>query len=131
MKYWNRLKHWVLPLMENSIRDFLSWGWLRRWFYRHPGHAEVWNLDSTLTSFILPRLKEWAKSEGMSGRFYYEHEKMGENEVWIEWEKVKNHMVEAFRLLSFDLSLEEEEEKREFVNEGLQLFARYYEGLWT
>ena len=130
MKYWNQLKYWLLPSWENSIRDFISCGWLRRWFYRHPGHAETWGTE-TLSTFIHARLAVWAEADdGIPGKFFYENPGLDDENLGIEWENVKSHIVETFRLLASDLSLEEKEEKQEYIDEGLALFAKYYEGLW-
>jgi hypothetical protein len=131
MKFWNRLKYFTLPLWENRIRDFISCGWLRRWFYKHPGHAETWGTE-TLSTFIHSRLAVWAEADdGIDDKFFCENPDLDDENLWIEWGKVKSHMVEAFRLLSSDLSLDEKDEKQEYIDDGLQLFARYYEGLWT
>jgi hypothetical protein len=85
-------------------------------------YTETWNLDNTITMFVLPRLK--AFSETLHGYPYSLTEK--------KWEKILKKMILAFELMAEgDNFGEEDYKKRQIdINKGLKLFAKYYQGLW-
>lgn len=84
--------------------------------------TEVWNLDYSISSFILPRLKVFRK-------IHHGHpSNLSEN----EWEEYLDKMILAFELnLSYeDLASDDLEEKESEIKEGLALFAEYFNQLW-
>ena len=113
---------------------------------------ETWNLDITFAKYIIPRLKKFKKlNNGYPGR-----EEMDTPE---KWDKALDKMIQAFEYVvnEFDWwtnnskygcldteskyddkyvakinkSYFDEEKRRQVViNEGLQLFAKYYIDLW-
>ncbi len=77
---------------------------------------DLWNLDMTITEFILPRLKEYKEIFGKSNE---------------DWDKKLGIMIDAFELLSHkgDVVCYSEEESKK-ITKGLNCFAKYYQGLW-
>ena len=83
--------------------------------------TELWNLDKTITDFVLPRLRAFAKNiHGYPACF-----EDGGN----EWEEILTKMLKSFELLSRDFFASDEEQK--LIDEGLELFAKYYGSLWN
>jgi hypothetical protein len=86
--------------------------------------TETWNLDYTIASFILPRLK----------RFKQVANCYPGNMTLEEWEDILDKMIDAFefKVKEDDESwtLEEEKAVSDRVQEGLDLFAKYYFCLW-
>lgn len=92
--------------------------------------SELWNLDSTIVGFILPRLKafrdvgfgypssvetmeEWTKilDKMIKGFEYYLDEKLGEDKKLSAKDNLINH--------------------NKIVEEGLDLFCKYFYNLWS
>jgi len=84
--------------------------------------SETWCLASTITRFILPRLKRFKDIT-----IAYP----GEIETPEDWNNIVEKMIVAFELvLSDDASwMWSEEEKKQF-EEGMDLFKKWYLGLW-
>lgn len=85
--------------------------------------SETWNLDYTIAKFILPRLKRFKLlANGYPAEF----------DNIDEWYEIIDKMIEAFEcILSddyYDLRYTEEFEAK--INEGLDLFRKYYRNLW-
>lgn len=90
--------------------------------------SETWSLDSTITNFILPRLKCFKDNHcGYPGSLTDE-----------KWNDILNKMVMAFEYLNDEklgvdnnLSYKEcNEERDKVINRGLRLFCKYYSALW-
>lgn len=124
--------------------------WLKQQgLYVNP--KETWNLDITFAKYIIPRLKKFKNlNNGYPGR-----EEMDTPE---KWDEALDKMIQAFEYVvnEFDWwtnnskycldteskyddkyvakinkSYFDEEKRRQVViNEGLQLFAKYYIDLW-
>lgn len=86
--------------------------------------TETWNLDYTIASFILPRLK----------RFKQVVNCYPDDITFEEWQNVLDKMIYAFelRVKEDDESWTLEEEKANYkkIREGLNLFTKYYFSLW-
>lgn len=84
--------------------------------------SETWALDSTIAKFILPRLTEFRECTcGYPGFM----------DSADEWHDVLNKMIDAFELLAKDdKPIVWPEDEREVIDEGLKLFAEYFESLW-
>lgn len=100
---------------------------------------EMWNLDITISKFILPRLKR-----------HFEINKSvpyGVDEA--EWEEIKKKMIIAFEYFAipgkgiFGIDPDEEnceiaraynlkkyEKQEKDINEGFELFAKFFHMLW-
>lgn len=118
---------------------------------------ELWGLNSSITKYVYPRIKEFARWQGEHGvgtPMEFEHNP-------AEWLNVLNKMTRAFHLLAaedylFGLDPDEENpfayrknfntddeyhaglqlwrarhaEHEKEIEEGLTLFTKYYRGLW-
>lgn len=76
--------------------------------------TELWNLHVTIASFIVPRLKA----------FKEESPCIPGNVTVAEWESDCDKMIEVFQ------SVIDGTDKYEEVQEGLELFKKYFLGLW-
>jgi hypothetical protein len=85
---------------------------------------ELWNLDYTITEFVLPRLIAFRKMKKMARPFGFKSVN--------EWNKALDKMIVAFQLVKEETSgldmLTNEQVKR--INEGLGLFAKHFRSLW-
>ena len=90
--------------------------------------SELWSLDHTITSFILPRLKRF--KEITCGYPSDMSEK--------EWNDKLEKMITAFEYLeNEDLGVDDTKSgidrcavREKVVNEGLELFIKHYNSLW-
>ena len=124
----------------------------KKWLKRQESYVnpkETWNLDVTFARYIIPRLKKFKElSNGYPG-----DEEMDTPE---KWDDALDKMIQAFEYVIdydsywigdpkydyFSLSYEEGREETienlraedirrlAAINEGLQLFAKYYMSLW-
>lgn len=95
---------------------------------------ECWNLDMTLSALILPRLIHFRDNHcGAPGCLFECDEKgniLNEEEGRQKWEKILDKMIWAFYLYISVDSLYWTEEQKQQINEGLKLFAEYFQSLW-
>ena len=77
--------------------------------------SELWSLDCTIASFILPRLKVFHNA--------YVEDPDSQKDMQL--------MIQAFELLATGVDYSYDGEQYATVQKGLQLFARYLPGLWT
>lgn len=125
--------------------------WLKKQdLYVNP--KETWSLDITLAKYIIPRLKKFKELEnGYPGR--------GEMDTPEKWDKALDKMIQAFEYVidldeywiddprydytdimfgknkEFYEKIKENKRSEDIrrlaaINEGLQLFAKYYMSLW-
>lgn len=88
--------------------------------------AEIWNLDETIARFILPRLT------------YYKdiHTGYPQDCSCEQFEKYLDKMIYAFLYIAsrkhYDLSFDINKRKQQLekVQEGLDLFSKYFMSLW-
>lgn len=82
--------------------------------------TETWNLDYSITMFILPRLKYFAKNIVSYP-----------NDLTLKkWKKILNKMIYAFEEYSKDDWLGNKEKSKK-INKGLDLFRKYFMDLWS
>jgi len=82
--------------------------------------TETWNLDHSITMFILPRLKYFAKNIVSYP-----------NDLTLKkWKKILNKMIYAFEKYSEDDWFGNKEESKK-INDGLDLFREYFMSLWS
>ena len=111
MNWFNRLRH---KLWKRSLRFF----WQR--VIRGWDDGETFSLDYSLSKLIAPRLKRFAEL-----RYGYPSD-MSEG----EWQRDLDKMVEAFEFSASEkrwLASPEEYDKHQ---EGIELFAKNFFGLW-
>lgn len=93
---------------------------------------ECWNLDMTLAALILPRLIHFRDNHsGTPGSvFKYDEEGniLNEEEGHKKWEEIIDKMIWAFYLYIKEEDCNEENNKQ--IDEGLELFAKYFRTLW-
>ena len=90
--------------------------------------SEVWSLEGTITSFILPRLKRFKEIT-----YSYPSDISAK-----EWNNKLEKMITAFEYLeNEDLGLDDTKSgidrwaaREKVINEGLELFIKYYNSLW-
>ena len=82
-------------------------------------YKDTWNLDYYIAKFILPRLKLFKK---VTMGFPCDLKSIN------EWYDILDKMIAAFMILSTDEINTQDEQK--IVNEGLDLFRKYYQDLW-
>ena len=95
---------------------------------------ECWNLDATLSALILPRLIRFRDNHCGTPGCLFEYDEKGnilnEEEECQKWEKILDKMIWAFYLYISVGSLYWTEEQKQQINEGLKLFAEYFQSLW-
>jgi hypothetical protein len=102
---------YCLPLYKREFRYYwqrLTRGW---------DDSELWNLDATISEFVIPRLKRF--KEYQHGYPSYMTEE--------EWDGILDQMILAFENNLEDFPTREQDKQAE---EGLALFAKYYVHLW-
>lgn len=94
---------------------------------------ETWNLDIVIAKYIVPRLKLFKKlNNGYPGK--------DEMDTSEKWDEALDKMIRTFELLAIDNGIygldihdsyfkEKFKEKQKYTQEGLQLFAKWYEWL--
>lgn len=88
--------------------------------YNKFSNKELWNLDHTIATFILPRLIKFRETnQGHPGIF----------ESQEQWNEVLDKMILAFKkiLEEFDTV---DITNEDGIEEGLELFAKYFRSLW-
>lgn len=88
--------------------------------------TETWNLETTISCFIYPRLKSF--SENLVG---YPH-----NLTEKKWNKILKKMLFSFKHLSGNAvddweTAEDYKETYKKIQKGLNLFSKYYQALWN
>ena len=111
---------------------------------------ELWNLDVTLTEFILPRLKAFKEMDRKGYPVLDGIDPQDEKKSTETWEKILDDMIKGFeahlRLVKdspynedekdddVDYVSEKEEKYEEahriVIERGFELFGRYYMNLW-
>ena len=127
----------------------------KKWLKKHRLYVnpkETWSLDVTLAKYIIPRLKKFKELEnGYPGR--------GEMDTPEKWDEALDKMIQAFEYVidldeywiddprydytdimfgknkEFYEKIKENKRSEDIrrlaaINEGLQLFAKYYMSLW-
>ena len=82
---------------------------------------EVWNTDNTLAQLIVPRLQAYKALDkhGCPPAF----------KDMREWNNAIQKMTDAFELLKYAYGVQTKEEER-VIEQGLDLFRKYFRSLW-
>ena len=87
---------------------------------------ELYDLNITLSKYILPRLKAYRKMDKIGYPFRF-------NSV-DEWNKVLDKMILSFEFIlkgaNYSMSTDEFIEYSEKYEEGMKLFSEYFSCLW-
>lgn len=103
--------------MKNWKRSIKFW-WQRR--TRGWDDSETWSLDASLAKLIIPRLKRFREVT-----IAYPHEL-----TFKEWQSILDKMIDSFEWFASDARFDYKPGEYEKAQEGVELFAKYYGGLW-
>ena len=106
--------------------------------------TELWNLDVTISRFIVPRLEaylEECKKEGICHgcgpsaylAFVCDKDSSSLHNASNNWIKTLEKIIEAHKLLATRSEwsdMKGAEEKEKLIEEGLDLFCKHYRELW-
>ena len=81
---------------------------------------DVWNTDNTLAQIIVPRLLAFKALDKHGGPSEFKDMR--------EWNNTIQKMIDAFELMKYVRSNTEEEERT--IEQGLDLFRKYFRSLW-
>lgn len=111
MNIFQKLKRKIIYWYQRRTRGF--------------DNRELWSLDYTIASFVLPRLKVFRNyTHGYPSRF----------ENMEQWQKTIDEMIFAMEFTikegegKFNSETYQEEYKR--YRRGMKLFCKYFHGLW-
>jgi hypothetical protein len=101
--------------------------WVFQRLFRGWDDRTLWDLDYHIAVFVLPRLKEFKKIPRSYPAMFHSSK---------EWDDVLNKMLFAFEHIVDDSYFLEKEtseikEIEEKIQAGLELFGKYFRGLWT
>ena len=93
----------------------------KNWSHKNDYPIEdVWNTDNTLAQLIVPRLQAFKALDKHGGP--------GDFNSMEEWNKTIQKMIDAFELMKYVHELDDEDNR--IVEQGLDLFHKYYRSLW-
>ena len=110
-----------------NAKDEVKWAWQR--VFRGYDDTAYWGLYSYLTDIALPVLK-WYKTNahGIPSMVCIEKEPMELSQK--RWNNILDKMIFSFEIIKKDENLIEPKEVQVRVDEGLVLFAKYFQCLW-
>ena len=82
---------------------------------------EVWNTDNTIAQLIVPRLQAFKALD--------KHGVPPDFSEMREWNNAIQKMIDAFELMKYVSGVNTKEEER-IVEEGFDLFRKYFRSLW-
>ena len=92
------------------------------WSYKHDYPIEeVWNTDNTLSQLIVPRLQAFKALD--------KHGWPDDFKDMREWNNTIQKMIVAFELMKYAAGIQSDDEKKT-IEQGLDLFRKYYRSLW-
>lgn len=113
------------------------WFWLReKWFnFRYGFHpCEIWNFETSIAVWILPRLKYFRKvNNSVPNEIVQKYGKGDVDKAGLKWDEFIDSMINAFEIIAddnIDLDYPEFKKQKKEVDKGLKLFAEYFENLW-
>ena len=125
--YYTIIYSWLKLHKIGDYRREVKWAWQR--VFRGYDDTAYWGLYNYLTDIALPVLKWYRKNaHGVPGMVCKDKEPM---EKSVErWNKILDKMIYAFQVIKDDENFIEPKEVQKKVDEGLKLFAKYYQTLW-
>jgi len=108
-----QLNKWYL--VKRSVRFF------SQRLFRGFDDSETWNLDTRFAEHVLPRLKRFKQLKNG-----YPHNLTSE-----QWDIILDQMIFSFEWAASDyVERAEDMETYQRVQEGLDLFGKWYQNLW-
>jgi len=92
---------------------------------------ECWNLDMTLSALILLRLIYFRDNHSGAPSCLFEYDEFDhikEEDGFKKWNEILDKMIWAFYLYIKEEDYNEENGRQ--IDEGLELFAKYFRDLW-
>ena len=140
--YWWNHHYWLKYIIEDKHRRLrLSPNWFRAvWFRIRNGwdSSDTWSLQFTISKFVLPRLKRFKEvSKGSVPNKIYQKVNGDMKLASKEWNEKLDKMVLAFqRIIDEDEDFHDFKDKKywdkqeKIKEDGLKLFAEYFQDLW-
>ena len=92
------------------------------WSHKHDYPIEeVWNTDNTLAQLIVPRLQAFKALNKHGGSSDFKDMR--------EWNNAIQKMIDAFELMKYAGATHTEDEEKT-IEQGLDLFRKYFRNLW-
>ncbi len=114
---------------ENSEKEIEKYR--KQYDKRGFDNTELWSLDSSIAKFVLPRLKEFKKvcQSTCYGGKNCPFETSEDGFMTIKgWKDCLQKMIDALQAVVDDDTWDEDKQK--VIDEGLRLFAEYFQALW-
>ena len=90
-------------------------------------HYDHWNLSRDIAVILIPMLENFRENtSGCPGSI---HENNPENGFEV-WKSYLTAMISAFQIITTINDFERTKQQERIVQDGLNLFARYFEHLW-
>ena len=121
------VKRTYITVLDDGQERQWWYYWQRLW--RGFDGSEMWNLDSKILDWLVPRLKRFAQC-GNQG--WPVKSKNGEIE-YVGSEKITGQMAEGFDLLkqNYDTDRRLSEQEHRKINLAFNLFKKHFGNLWT
>lgn len=127
--------YWKIKKTFNRFSFSYNWTLLKYFLQKRIrgfSDEELWSLDITIIKFIYPRLKRF--------RDLGPHSFPSELNSYQEWQDILDKMVNAFEIIIEDINEDRlflflssdivQQEKIQTVEEGLELFHKWFFALW-
>ena len=134
---------------STKLNDFCEWVYskLKRIEFVHIDKYDTWNMDHSLAKIIHPMLLKLKETKQGSPNVdledvpeylrpsdsQYNYYEEGKLDVYFHdrWDYVIDTMIYAFNAISKQLDEGDDYYEPETIKEGLRLFGKYYQDLWT
>ena len=134
---------------STKLNDFCEWVYskLKRIEFVHIDKYDTWNMDHSLAKIIHPMLLKLKETKQGSPNVdledvpeylrpsdsQYNYYEEGKLDVYFHdrWDYVVDTMIYAFNAISKQLDEGDDYYEPETIKEGLRLFGKYYQDLWT
>lgn len=147
---WTKKKHpwyrdlwWRVCRVPNDIDFFLSSKHKLEKEHREIGMKyknrplkkyDVWNLSNSMAWVLFAQLVRYRRSDRCGIPGFIDFQGMPDEEAEALWENVLDKMIYSFKEIIKDdheyTTNEEYEDYNNRIQEGLNLFGKYYRGLW-
>ena len=134
---------------STKLNDFCEWVYskLKRIEFVHIDKYDTWNMDHSLAKIIHPMLLKLKETKQGSPNVdledvpeylrpsdsQYNYYEEGKLDIYFHdrWDYVVDTMIYAFNAISKQLDEGDDYYEPETIKEGLRLFGKYYQDLWS